>query len=92
MAAYAKTAQGYVYLVSVLGTTGARGFFSPELNLALNRAKNSFSIPLALGFGLSNPAQLAGLPFKPQAVVFGSALLKHIEEGGRVRDFMNRWK
>ncbi|MDR2826372.1 MAG: tryptophan synthase subunit alpha [Deltaproteobacteria bacterium] len=92
MAAYAKTARGYVYLVSVLGTTGERGAFSDELNAALLRAKKSFSIPLALGFGLAHPEQLAGLPFKPQAVVFGSALLKHLEEGGRAADFIARWK
>jgi tryptophan synthase alpha chain len=92
MAAYAREAQGYAYLVSVLGTTGERGSFSPEINAALQMAGRKFSVPLALGFGISSPAQLEALPFKPQAVVFGSALLKHLEEGGNVSGFMARWK
>jgi tryptophan synthase alpha chain len=92
MAAYAQTAQGYVYLVSVLGTTGERGSFPPETSAALRRAKENFAVPLALGFGISRPEQLEGLPFRPQAVVFGSALLKHLDEGGRAADFMARWK
>lgn len=92
MAAYAARAQGYVYLASVLGTTGARQGFPPELRAALERARQAFSLPLALGFGLSGPEQLAGLPFRPQAVVFGSALLKHLEAGGKAKDFLARWQ
>jgi tryptophan synthase alpha chain len=92
MAAYAREAQGYVYLVSVLGTTGERGSFPPEIGAALRRAGKAFSVPLALGFGISSPAQLSGLPFTPQAVVFGSALLKHLEGGGTASGFMARWK
>jgi tryptophan synthase alpha chain len=92
LAAYAREAQGYVYLVSVLGTTGERGSFPPEISAALQRVREAFSVPLALGFGISNPAQLDALPFKPQAVVFGSALLKHLEKGGKASEFMARWK
>ncbi|MDR1243531.1 MAG: tryptophan synthase subunit alpha [Deltaproteobacteria bacterium] len=92
MAAYARAASGYVYLVSVLGTTGERASFSPEISTALQMANRNFAVPLALGFGLARPEQLEGLPFRPQAVVFGSALLKQLEEGGRAADFMARWK
>jgi tryptophan synthase alpha chain len=90
--AYAEAASGYVYLVSVLGTTGARQSFPPELNQALRRVQKIFPLPLALGFGLTRPAQLDELEVKPQAVVFGSALLQHLAEGGRGAEFLARWQ
>ncbi|MDR2076989.1 MAG: tryptophan synthase subunit alpha [Desulfovibrio sp.] len=92
MAAYARSARGYAYLVSVLGVTGERGGFPPELTAALDRAQKAFSVPLALGFGLSRPEQLEDLPARPQAVVFGSALLTHIQSGRKASDFLARWR
>ena len=92
IAAYARVARGYAYLVSVLGVTGERGGFPPELAAALDRAQRAFSVPLALGFGLSRPEQLEDLPAKPQAVVFGSALLSHLKAGGKAPDFLARWR
>lgn len=92
MAAYARVAQGYAYLVSVLGVTGERDSFPAELAAALDRAQRAFSVPLALGFGLSRPEQLEALPAKPQAVVFGSALLSHLKAGGQASDFLARWR
>ncbi len=92
MAAYAREAEGYAYLVSVLGATGERGAFPPELGEAWERAEAAFRLPLALGLGLSRPEQLESLPFKPRAVVFGSALLRHLAAGGSARDFMARWR
>ncbi|MDR2605181.1 MAG: tryptophan synthase subunit alpha [Desulfovibrio sp.] len=90
MRAYARGAAGYVYLVSVLGVTGERAAFAEELGEAFTRAKGVFSLPLAVGFGFSGPAQLEGLPFRPQAVVVGSALLRFLDAGGSAADFMRR--
>ncbi|MDR2160926.1 MAG: tryptophan synthase subunit alpha [Desulfovibrio sp.] len=92
MAAYNRSARGYAYLVSVLGVTGERSGFPPELAEALDRARKAFSLPLALGFGLSRPEQLRGLPVRPQAVVFGSALLSHLDAGGTALEFLGRWQ
>jgi tryptophan synthase alpha chain len=89
--AYARQAGGYVYLASVLGTTGQRLSFPPELASVMRRVKKIFSVPLALGFGFSRPEQLAQLEVQPQAVVFGSALLQHVAAGGRGADFLARW-
>jgi tryptophan synthase alpha chain len=89
--AYARQAGGYVYLASVLGTTGERQSFPPELAAAMRRVQEIFPVPLALGFGFSQPQQLARLEVRPQAVVFGSALLQHIAAGGRGADFLARW-
>lgn len=92
MRAYAELAEGFVYLVSVLGTTGVRNGLGNGLGEALARARALFSVPLALGFGLSHPDQMASLPVRPEAVVFGSALLRHIDEGGSPAAFLARWR
>ncbi len=93
MAMYAPVSRGYVYVVSVLGTTGERNGLPPEVETTLERARRAFSIPVALGFGLREPGQLAGLPpeRRPDAAVFGSALLKHLDKGGTAASFLERW-
>ena len=91
MQAYAEKAQGYAYLVSVLGITGVRSAFPPELEKAFLLAREVFSLPVALGFGISQPAQVAAMPVRPRAIVFGSALLDHLENGHSAASFMRRW-
>jgi tryptophan synthase alpha chain len=90
MRAYARAATGYVYLVSVLGVTGERTAFAEELAEAFARAQSVFSLPLAVGFGFSGPEQAESMPFRPQAVVVGSALLRFLDAGGSAADFMRR--
>jgi tryptophan synthase alpha chain len=91
MKAYAAEAEGYVYVVSVLGTTGARESFPAELADALARAREAFSVPIALGFGIKEPGQLKVFGDSIDAVIFGSALISHIRETGSVDAFMARW-
>jgi tryptophan synthase alpha chain len=85
---------GYVYVVSVLGTTGERSELPPEVTQTLARAREAFNLPLALGFGLNSPRQLDYLPadLKPDAAVFGSSLIRHLEQGRSVAAFMEPWK
>jgi tryptophan synthase alpha chain len=91
MEKYARLARGYVYVVSVLGTTGVRDGLPLEVKATLARARAAFDVPLALGFGVKEPKQLEGLSRLPDAVIFGSALVKHLENGGAVKDFMAPW-
>ncbi len=91
MQAYAAVSTGYVYVVSVLGTTGARESFPAELADALARARKAFDLPIALGFGIKEPAQLAVFGDTIDAVIFGSALITHVREKGSVDAFMARW-
>ncbi|MDR2522499.1 MAG: tryptophan synthase subunit alpha [Synergistaceae bacterium] len=78
---YAQAEQGFVYFVSVLGTTGVREAFPPELQESLKRARKYFSIPLALGFGLTSRSQIDGFGSLVDAGVIGSALIRRIDEG-----------
>ena len=92
MAEYARTARGYVYVVSVMGVTGMRKGLPPEAAATVARARGIFDIPVALGFGISEPGQLEGMEKPPHAVVFGSALLRHLDAGGSAAAFMLPWK
>lgn len=95
MRAYAQSGVGgYVYVVSVMGTTGVREGLPPEVESTLLRAREAFDLPLALGFGLSSLQQVQAIcqAARPEAAVFGSALIKHLEKGGRAADFMAAWR
>lgn len=91
MEEYAAIAGGYAYVVSVMGTTGVRRGLPPEAAGTVARARRIFSVPVALGFGIAGPEQLQGLAEPPHAVVFGSALLRHLDAGGSAADFMAPW-
>ena len=93
MREYAAISEGYVYVVSVLGTTGARTGLPPQVEETLRRARKAFNLPLALGFGLQHPDQLAAIPadIRPDAAVFGSALLKHLDKGNTAKAFLELW-
>jgi tryptophan synthase alpha chain len=84
---------GYVYVVSIMGTTGVRGGLPPEAAAALLRARQAFNLPLALGFGLSSREQISALApsDRPEAVVFGSALIECLDKGGSAAGFMARF-
>ncbi|MCF8039986.1 MAG: tryptophan synthase subunit alpha [Desulfohalobiaceae bacterium] len=87
----AERAGGFVYFVSVLGTTGSGGEFPAGLGRQLRLAGEIFRQPLALGFGLEAPDRIDSIRDEIDAVVFGSALIKHIQMGGSSSGFMNRW-
>lgn len=92
LAAYAKNARGFVYFVSVLGTTGMRDTLPTEIVERLKIVRRIFDVPVALGFGIKSPGQLAAFGDLIDAVVFGSALIAHIEDGGTAAEFMARWR
>ena len=91
MELYAKEATGFVYFVSVLGTTGGTVTLPEEIKDKLKTTAEVFDIPIALGFGLKHPDQLIDLKGLVNAAVFGSALIEHIEQGKGSADFMTRW-
>ena len=77
-------ARGFVYTVSVTGTTGERGDVdSTEL---LARVKAHTEVPVALGFGISTPAQAAAAAAAgADGVIVGSRLVRAAAEGEDVR-------
>lgn len=93
MKQYQPYTRGFVYVVSVLGTTGGKVDLTQSVTATMLRARGVFNVPLALGFGLQSPEQLEELPpeARPDAAVLGSALLKHISAGGDAGEFLQAW-
>lgn len=71
---------GFTYLVSVTGITGARTGLPPGLADFIGRVRQHSTLPLAVGFGISSPAQAAAVGQLADGIIVGSALIKAVEE------------
>jgi tryptophan synthase alpha chain len=71
-----EASQGYVYLVSVAGVTGAREHLPTDLNGFVDRVRAVTDKPLAVGFGISSPEQARQVARNADGVIVGSALLR----------------
>jgi tryptophan synthase alpha chain len=71
---------GFLYLISRTGTTGERSGISSSLAPLVERARRFTSLPLAAGFGISNPGQVRQVAALADAAVVGSAVVRAIEE------------
>lgn len=91
MAAYADVSRGFAYFVSMMGTTGGDITEVDAVRQGLDRAATAFDIPVALGFGLSAPADFDPFRSHAQAAVIGSALIRHIDAGGDAGAFVREW-
>lgn len=70
-------AQGFVYVVSVTGTTGERAGTASSLEPLIARAHAHTTVPVALGFGISTPAQaVAAAQAGADGVIVGSRLVR----------------
>lgn len=78
LARVAATASGFVYCVSVTGTTGARQRVSPQALDLLARVRGVSTLPRALGFGISRAEHVTELTGHAEAAVVASALLDAI--------------
>jgi tryptophan synthase alpha chain len=77
----AAETDGWLYLVTVTGTTGARAALSPELAPLVARARQVAKVPLYAGFGISTPEQARAAAELADGVVVGSAAVLAAEEG-----------
>jgi tryptophan synthase alpha chain len=72
----AQRSRGFVYLVSVAGVTGARDHVPPTLASFVRRVRAATGKPLAVGFGISTPAQARAVAALADGVIVGSALVR----------------
>jgi tryptophan synthase alpha chain len=88
----AEASRGFVYAVSRTGVTGERSALSEDARPLVKRIKALTAEPVALGFGISTPEQVAAAAAVADAVVVGSALVRFLEEhpGGDLRGQV-RW-
>jgi tryptophan synthase alpha chain len=80
LAEVGRTAKGFVYCVSLLGTTGARNQLSVRLPDFTARIRSHVSQPLMIGFGIARPEHVAAVRRYGQAVVVGSAIADLLAE------------
>lgn len=78
----ASRAKGFVYVVSVMGITGARAALPVELHALLAAVKSRVSVPIAVGFGISSRAQVDEVGRLADGVVMGSAIVAKLEKEG----------
>jgi tryptophan synthase alpha chain len=81
LAAIGRSARGFVYTVSVTGTTGERDGLAAGLPAILERTKAHFDVPVALGFGIGTPAAAAqAADAGADGVIVGSRLVRAAAE------------
>lgn len=73
-------ATGFVYYVSRTGVTGVQAELEAELGKEVKRIRRRLKLPLAVGFGISTPDQVARVARIADGVVVGSALVRIVEE------------
>jgi tryptophan synthase alpha chain len=71
-------AQGFIYLVSVTGVTGARKSLHGDLAEFVQRVRARSDVPLAIGFGISTPSHAASVAQLADGVIVGSALINAV--------------
>jgi tryptophan synthase alpha chain len=82
LAASVHGAEGFVYLVARLGVTGASRALAEDLTASVARVRQATDLPVAVGFGISTPAQAAAVGRIADGVVVGSALVDTLGRDG----------
>jgi tryptophan synthase alpha chain len=80
---------GWLYLVTLAGTTGARGEVSPALPGLVERARRLVNVPLYAGFGISTPEHARSVGELADGIVVGSRACEVAEQGpDPLRDYV----
>jgi tryptophan synthase alpha chain len=81
LAAIGGRARGFLYTVSVVGTTGERAALSDRFAEVVTHAKECTTVPVALGFGISTPTQaLQAAEAGADGVIVGTRLVRAAAE------------
>ncbi len=93
--AICENARGFIYAVSRAGVTGAQETTSLTAEQLVNRTRQFTDLPIAVGFGISTPAQISDVWKYADAAVVGSAIVSVIEKSDqedvvlRVEEFVS---
>lgn len=86
----AKRAAGFIYYVSREGVTGMQAKVSDTIGEMTRRIRAHTQLPIAVGFGISNPEQARAVAKFAEAIVVGSAIVNQIAELGNSPDMVKR--
>jgi tryptophan synthase alpha chain len=79
----AKRARGFIYYVSREGVTGMQAKVADTIADMTAKIRAHTDLPIAVGFGISNPEQAKAVAQNAEAVVVGSAIVNRIAELGK---------
>jgi len=83
-----RAAQGFVYAVTMTGTTGKSVAVPEDVLAYMDRVKRASSVPVCAGFGIRSREQVARFATHVDGVVIGSALVETLERGGDAGAFL----
>lgn len=83
IAMIAKEADGFIYIVSSLGVTGARSEIKTDLSSIVGVVRENTDVPCAVGFGISTPEQAKKMANISDGAIVGSAIIKLLEKYGK---------
>jgi len=75
-----RSARGFIYYVSLTGVTGIRRSLPKDLQENIAKIKRHTPVPVCVGFGISNRAQVKELGSYADGVIIGSAIVAKIKE------------
>jgi tryptophan synthase alpha chain len=85
-----KRGAGFIYYVSREGVTGMQEKITSNLASQVARIRAHTNLPIAVGFGISNPGQAKLVAQNADAVVVGSAVVNQIAEHGKSKELVKR--
>ena len=75
-----KAASGFIYYVSITGTTGASLLLDGSMDLLIANIRKYTDKPIAVGFGVSTPEEAAAIAKISDGVIVGSAIVKKLHD------------
>ena len=85
-----KRGAGFIYYVSREGVTGMQQKVSDTIASMTAKIRANTDLPIAIGFGISNPEQAKTVAQYAEAIVVGSAVVNQIAEHGKNSDMVSR--
>jgi len=83
-----KRGTGFIYYVSREGVTGMQKKISETIGEMTAKIRWHTNLPIAVGFGISNPEQARSIAAHAEAIVVGSAVVNQIGEHGKTADLV----
>jgi tryptophan synthase alpha chain len=85
-----KRGTGFIYYVSREGVTGMQSSLSRNIGEMTARIRAHTALPIAVGFGISNPEQARAVAETSEAIVVGSAVVNQIATFGRAPEMVEK--
>jgi len=85
-----RRGSGFIYYISREGVTGMQSKVASNLASQVAKIRAHTDLPIAVGFGISNPAQAKAVASEADGCVVGSAVVNQIAENGKSKDLVKR--